>query len=356
MGRAVTDALVVRSCSEVPAAPVRWLWEPFLARGRLAVLDGAPGAGKSLFIADLAARLSRPGALACGAPVSYAHTTILVSAFDDPADTTCPRLRAAGADPDKVLVCGGPGAPVPALPARADALRDLVTERAADLLVLDPLAAFVPKGTERAALAPLAALAAETGCAVLLVRGGRAAHDRDPLGAFGAARTGLVVAAHPDDPDLRVLAQTKSALGGEAAALGFRGTGAPPKLEWVGRVDLSGEELCAAPARAALRPRDRAAAFLNELLANGPRPVLELQHLAAERNLSWATVERAKSALGVRASRERAGDGHQWCWNHPDVLRATQEVTAAMNAMQRYIFRKDTAPLPYDGKRASPPK
>jgi putative DNA primase/helicase len=350
----MSEPLVARRCSEVPAAPVRWLWPGALARGRLAVLDCAASTAAGPFVADLAARLSAGGPLPGGRPLDYAHASVLVSALDDPADTVCPRLRACGANPEKVLVGGGPSAALPPLPGCAAELRRLVTEHCADLLVLDPLAAFLPKGDERRALAPLAELAAETGCAVLLCRTDPRGAARGALGAYGAARTALVLAPHPDDADLWVLAVSKSAYGAPPPSLSFRvRDGAGP--EWCGPTDLSADELCGAPSRAAHRPRDRAAAFLNELLANGPRPVLEIQHLAAKRCLSWATVERAKAALGVRATRERAGEGFQWCWNHPDVYRAEREQTAAMNAMQRYLHRKEHAPLPYDGKHSAAP-
>lgn len=260
----------------MPAAPVRWLWPGVLARGRVAVLDGPASAAKALFVADLAARLSTGGPLPGGHLLDYAHTSALVCALDDLADAVCPRLRACGADPDKVLVAGGPSATMPVLPGWAESLNRFVTESAADLLVLDPLAAFVPKGDERAAVAPLAALAETTGCAVLLCRAESHAAGRKPLGAFGVARTGLVVAPHPDDADLWVLSVSKSAYGAPPASLSFRVRDGA-RLEWCGPADLSAEELCGARSRAAQRPRDRAAAFLTEFVECGPTTVTELQ-------------------------------------------------------------------------------
>ena len=327
-----------RSCAEIDPTPIRWLWKPFLARGKLCVLDGDPGTGKSFVAVDLAARLSRGGPLPDGQPLDRPHTVLLMNAEDDPSDTVRPRAAAAGADLSRVIVVGSPSGsdPQPVFPDCVPAIARLVMGHYADLLVIDPMMAFFPPRAWansdqriRQALAPLAALASDTGCAILLVRhlnksmGPNAVYrGSGSIGILGSARTGLLLARHPDDPDLRVLAMTKTNLGPPAASLGFRlsANATDATLQWTGPVDLTADELCGAQAvQASRRPRERAAEFLKAALATGPRPVSELEKLAVEKGLSWRTLTRVKEALRVESKQRREGDETVWYWFDPSA-------------------------------------
>lgn len=351
-------------CTQIVPGVPKWLWEPYLPRARLVVLDGEPGAGKSLFALDLAARLSRGESLPDGRAPGRPHTTVFLSGEDDPADTLCPRLIAAGANLANVFACA-PGADSPQLlgPEGLSALRGVIEGHFADLLVLDPVTAFLPPGATsdhavREALAPLAALAAETGCTILLVRhlpgatGPNSTYrTRGSLGLLSLARTALRLTRHPDDPDLRVLAVTKNSLGPPPASLGFRlAAGAGPALQWTGAVDLTAEELCGASAsEMRRRPRERAAAFLQEALASGPRPVAELEKLAAEKGLSWRTIERAKEMLRFQAEQVGPRQERSWQWFDPQQ-REDEEAAKRLEIAEvgRLLLRKRPAANPID--------
>jgi len=101
--------LIAPDCPASPRTAVEWLWHPYVARGKLTLLDGDPGCGKSLLTLDLAARLSRgvslPGEFASVAPCR----TLLLSIEDGADDTIWPRLRAAGADLGQLFVAGADG-------------------------------------------------------------------------------------------------------------------------------------------------------------------------------------------------------------------------------------------------------
>jgi hypothetical protein len=216
------------------------------------------------------------------------------------------------------------------LPDCVPDLKRLVEHTRADLLVLDPLSAFLPPALAtsdhriRQALAPLSAAAAETGCAVLLVRcpersvGPNAVYrGAGSAGALGVALTGMLLAQHPEEPDLTALALTKAHLGQMPPALGFRleTDAARTVLYWSGVVDLSANELCVPRTAGLVRgPRQRAVEFLKRILQNGPCSVSRLQELAAKRGLIWRTVERAKRTLNIRTEHLRETG---WRWRLP---------------------------------------
>jgi hypothetical protein len=321
--------------SQIKSATIQWLWEPYLPRGKLAILDGDPGVGKSLLTIDLAARLSRGVQLPNGSPAGRPHVTILLSAEDGAADTTRPRAEAAGADLDQVIAIDvSAGTPL-FFPARLPELEELIREHRADLVVIDPVMAFLPPEVAatldqcvRRGLGPLAALAARTDCAILLVRhlrksdGGHAVHrGLGSIGIIAAARTGLLAARHPADPTLGVLAVTKANLSGSgpSLSLGYRITtddSGRAVVEWTGPIDLSADAL-GESGPAPLRARDQAALWLQVELANGPRSALEIRAAAAEAGIPDRTLDRAKQELRVSSRKVHLKDRAAWYWYDP---------------------------------------
>ena len=189
---------------QVRPAPIRWLWKPYLARGKLAILDGDAGVGKSFFTADLAARLSHGGRMPDGSWRRRKSAVLFLNAEDGLDDTLRPRLEAAGADLTRVYSLGGirledPAGGMMFFPQHLDCLRQAAVAHGPELIVIDPMMAFFPPEVStnndqsiRLALAPLAALAAQTAAAVLLVRQltKRAAARRSTAAAGPSASSG----------------------------------------------------------------------------------------------------------------------------------------------------------------------
>lgn len=325
--------------ADVAAETVAWLSPGRLARGKITVLDGDPGLGKSTLVADWAAALTRGAALPGGAPADPAGV-VLLSAEDGLGDTIRPRLEAAGADLARVLAVTGIADEglerLPSFPDDLPFIEEAVARVDAALVVVDPLMAYLGPEVNsfrdqdvRRALAPLAALAERTGAAVLVIRhlnkaaGGAALYrGGGSIGIIGAARCGLLLAADLDDPERRVLAPTKSNLAVPPPALAFRLETAPgaqvARVAWLGEVACRADQLLAAPpdedARDAL---EEARAFLRELLADGPVAAETARAEARKAGIAEATLRRAKAGLGVRSEKTGFQQPCGWSWALP---------------------------------------
>ena len=346
--------------SEVVPEQVRWLWEGRIARGKLTVLDGDPGTGKSAATTDLAARQSVGKPWPDGAECE-AGGVVILSAEDGLSDTIRPRLDAAGGDPSRVFAVStvldaeGNERQI-AIPDDLHVIEAAIERVGAVLVIIDPLMAFL-SGTVnshrdqdvRRALAPLARLAERTGAAILVVRhlnkgaGGSALYrGGGSIGIVGAARSAFLVAKHPEEEDLRVLAPLKSNLAPPAPSLvfGLSSTeGGAVRVEWKGESNLNAEALLSAPTdheeRSAL---SEAQEFLRDVLADGPVPASDARKEASSAGISTRTLDRARQSLGVVAKREgvpgRRGGG-TWFWRLPEVNAANPEGWRSKSAAGR---------------------
>jgi AAA domain len=315
----------VVSAASVERAPVSWLWRNRIPRGMLSLLFGRPGTGKSLFAAHLAAEVSRRGG-------------VIFATHEDPLKQVArPRLEAAGAALERVHFW------TPLLPEEMRRLADVILERDASLVVIDPIAAHLSVSVYndqevRTALTPLAQVAEETNAAILLLHHPikNPAASAHPLLAVGGSGGGLAGAARvaylwgrsPDDQDERVLACVKSNLGPEAKALAFEldthefdDIGDIPRLIPVGESEVTPQALLGAnqaTGKKAPEKLARACEFLCGYLRLGPRAPAEIKEDAQQHALSWMTIRRAADELGVL----RANAGTKSVWTLPPELLA----------------------------------
>jgi hypothetical protein len=317
-------ALPVRPVSDFDPRPVEWLWPGRLALGKLALLDGDPSMGKSLITLDLCARLSAGQPWPDGAPAPGSGPSLVIGAEDNAHDTLRPRLQALGADLARVFSPDGddPLAAAPLrLPSGTAALDAAVARTGARLVVLDPLATFLDPGvctyyepSVRRALEPVARLAEARRCAVLFVRhlnklrGGRALYrGGGSIALVAVCRSAWLVAADPEAPARRVLAQVKNNLAPPQPSLAYEirtADGAPPAVAWLGPSPKTADDLLAArgPGPAATA-QDEARDFLAAALADGPLTSAELWERAREAGISDRTLYRARGPLEVRIIR-----------------------------------------------------
>ena len=331
MAVAEPGARVLPAC-DVAENPIRWLWPGRLALGKLAVIEGDPGLGKSLVTFDLCARLSRGLPLPDGAVLPEACSSLVLNA-EDGGDTVRSRLVGLGADLGRVYLMEGEA---PHLPSEVGVLEAALERAGARLLVLDPLLAFldakVSSGNDqsvRRALAPLARLAARRSCAVLLVRhlnkqGGKQAVYRGggAIGLVGVCRSAWVVGRDPMDAGRCVLAQVKNNLAGQQPSLAYEVGGEPPespRLRWLGPSRWSADEVVGGLTRGWQRAQARA--FLQALLRDGPRLARDVWVEAQKRGLSERTMKRAKKELGVRSEKGLLNGAQRDYW-----IQAGQEL------------------------------
>src|SRR5579883_3003453 len=174
--------------SKVKPEQVRWLWPGRIPLGKLTILDGDPGLGKSLLTLDLAARVTKGGPMPDGSTSDLGgpRGVVLLACEDDPADTLRPRLDAAGADCSRIVLLSAVREAVPRgdaietrerMPSLADlgAIREAIRQVDAALVIVDPVTAYTVGDTHvdadmRALLAKLAEVAGELGVAIVVVR------------------------------------------------------------------------------------------------------------------------------------------------------------------------------------------
>ena len=328
--------------SEIVPDSIRWLSPGRLALGKITVLDGDPGLGKSTLLCEFAARITRGDPLPGGQP-SPPRGVILLAAEDDLHDTIRPRIDAAGGDPHRIVTLlsvpdrSAPGRPV-ALPGDAPILGAVAAHADAALVIIDPLAGFL--GPRRGAndpahvrriLAALREVAERANVAIVVVRHLNKTSAANPMyrgggsiGIIGSARCGLLLAPDRDDPDRRILAATKENLTAHTPSLAFRlepvpGSGVA-RVVWEGESPVSATQLlhdsAANPGvRSAL---DETRQWLRAALAAGPRPSKTLQEEAAAHGHAHRTLVRARRAEGI-VVRKQPGPHGGWTWELPPL-------------------------------------
>jgi hypothetical protein len=319
---------------------VSWLWPGRLPLGKVSLLDGDPGLGKSTVTLDIAARVSRGWPMPDGTGAGEPAGVVIVSAEDGLADTIVPRLAAAGADLSRIValekVPDEEGGHPFVIPDDLASLERAIADAGARLVVIDPLMAFLSGGTNshrdqdvRRALARVHDMAERTGAVVLVVRhlnktaGGPAVYrGGGSIGIIGAARSGLLVARDPDHDDARVLASTKSNLCAPPSSLGWHledTESGVARVVWDGPSEHGADALLSLPTSGDERTsREEAKDFLREFLSAGPVGAKETQNAARESGISDATLRRARLDLGVVL--ERAGFQGRSMWSLPPTL------------------------------------
>lgn len=323
--------------SEIEPVAVDWLWEGWIPRGKITSIEGDPGTGKSTLTLELAASISTGRALPGGGE-KEPEGVVIWACEDDLQDTVVPRLMAAGADLSRIVAREyvrrtDSWEEAPPFLDNIEALEADIDRVNAALVIVDPLVAFLPPGTNthndhavRHALGPVALLARERHVAVALVRHLHKGTKGNPtyggggsIGFTAAARAALLVANDPDDAfgEGRVVAWAKGNLARRRTSLGFRivEEGCGTRLEWTGETRHTAESLLVANGRPSQTEASPAEKFLTEALRDGPRPAKEIVEAGRLANLSGKQLQTAADHLRIKKDREGFGPGSRVVWS-----------------------------------------
>jgi len=345
---AEADSPIIVRLDEVTPRTVLWLWPHRIPRGKLTLIAGDGGIGKSLLTMDLAHRVSS------GRPwpdsrcdLNPAGGVVILSAEDDVDDTIVPRLKAAGGDLTRIAAIQGVEyaddkrkrrgvrgfnlqSDMPALETAIEGVHGC------SLVIIDPVTAFMgkAKGNDnvevRGCLAPLVQLAGETGVAIVIVShfnkpgaatNATAAHRIIGSVAFSnAARATGIVCRDDEDPKRRLMLPVKANLCREQTGLAYEVNPSDhdpeiPVLHWIdGAVSIKADDALAARATKPTRTRDDVMEWLTDRLAAGPVLAATMNEEGADRGYAAKTLQRAKEELGV-LSRKLPYDGEKtWFW------------------------------------------
>ena len=294
--------------SDVELTPVEWLWKPYLPFGKLSVLQGNPGEGKTYFAMHLAAACTN-GKLLPNMERMEPFNVIYQTAEDGLGDTVKPRLIEAGADLDRVLVIDDSEVQ---LTLSDERIEKAIIENNARLVIIDPIQAYLGADVDmnranevRPIFMRLGQVAQRTGCAILLIghlnkAAGMQSLQRG-LGSIdiaAAVRSVMFIGKLKHDPTMRILTHEKSSLAPPGVSLAFS-LGDEGGFRWVGEYDITADEMLSGIEPQRETKTQQAKDLICTLLAGGKQVLSEdIDKAALERGIPGRTVRDAKRELG----------------------------------------------------------
>jgi predicted ATP-dependent serine protease len=305
--------------SEVQSREIEWLWYPFIPYGKLTIIQGDPGDGKTTMVLNLAAKLSKGEQMDEGMNIAEPTTVIYQTAEDGLADTVKPRLELAGADCERIVVIDESDK---SLSMADERLEEAIQKTKARLLILDPIQAYLGGEMDmnraneaRDMTKKLGALAEKYKCAIVLIghmnkaSGNKAAYrGMGSIDFFAVARSVLLVGRVEGEPELRAVVQIKNNLAvfGHPKAFALSESG----FRWIGDYDITVDEVLGGIAPKANK-MEQAKIMLRELAeTRNAVQSSEVFEMADEQGISKRTMENAKKELGIRAKKIN----NSWYW------------------------------------------
>ena len=321
-----TKSLYIKA-SEVEPKEVRWLWYPYIPYGKVTIVQGNPGDGKSTMLLTLSARLTRGEALPFSMQEAQEPMTVIYQTTeDDKEDTVVPRFIRAGGDRERLLFIREDIKPLTFADNR---ISRVLMETGAKLLILDPLSSYIgdcsinAANEVRPAFNHLIKAAKDFDCAIVLVDHMNKNQLADALyrnngsiDKVGAARSVLTIIKDKDDKSKKYLVQTKANLApmGHGIVLSVGENG----VDFLEEIEADADEILSRCVSSELgRPDSRlqeAMDFISEMLADGKLPARECEAKLREAGIRSGTAKTAKKRLGVVSTKPCI----EWYWSLPE--------------------------------------
>ena len=324
----------------VKVEQIEWLLYPFIPFGKVTIIQGDPGEGKTTMVLQIIAKLTRgepillskksqkeaqqdseenlkQEVLSQDNPIQPVNV-IYQTAEDGLGDTIKPRLLAAGADCSRVLVIDDREQPLTMLDVR---LEEAIMQTKARMVVLDPIQGFLGTDVDmhraneiRPLMKRMAVLAEKYHCAIILIghmnKNSNGKSSYRGLGSIdfqAAARSVLIVGRMKDEPETRVMCHVKSSLAPEGKSVAFR-LDKETGFQWIGEYDISADDLLSGDARG--QKSRIAKEFLLDILADGDMAQKKIEEEASKQGIKKKTLRNAKQELEIDSVKR----GNQWFW------------------------------------------
>lgn len=329
--------LIIERFADIPPEEVHWVWHPYLPEGKITILEGDPGQGKTYLMLAIASALTNGYTLPDqrgkpGPPSQAKQYVIYISAEDGLADTLVPRAIKAGADLQYLFGVRGVstgGEPEPFSFAQLSLLSDTIRDTQAKLIIIDPIQAFLGASVDmhranevRPLMAALGRIAELHHCAILIIRHinkgtGKALYrGMGSIDFTAAARSVLVVAESLEDPNKKIVAQAKNSLAAVGASLVFSIT--DEGFSWCGASKINANDLVSQQPVKSQHQRNSAAEWLIETLRaeEGEMSATSIFAEAEANGINDVTLRRAKTMLRIISFRR----GEKWYWKLPSTI------------------------------------
>ena len=310
---------IVTLYSDVKATRVRWLWNPFIAIGKITLLQGDPGDGKSTMMMNLIAELSNGGATPDGQPFGRPQKVIYQCSEDGLEDTIRPRLERAGADCSRVAyinedICN--------LTLDDEMIRQTILGVNASLLVIDPFQAYLGDSDlynvtgMRRVMKKIGVWATAFDCAIILVghlnkKTGQKELYRGlgSVDVMAMARSVIQIEESDEDPRIRYMRHVKSSLASPGKKLAYcidsGGT-----MKWISSEEKDIKEYDGNRQDPMVKKTETVAVLLVQMLSAGPRTATSILDAFSQKDISERTVNNVKKMMGIKSYRKNG----QWFW------------------------------------------
>ena len=307
--------------SEVVSTNVEWLWKPYIPFGKVSILQGNPGEGKTYFAMQLAAACTGRKLLP-GMEEIEPFNMIYQTAEDGLGDTIRPRLEEAGADLERILVIDDEDKPLTLTDER---LEKAIRENSARLVIIDPIQAFLGADVDmnranevRPVFRKLGDIAQDNRAAILLIGHLNKANGMSSLqrglgstDIIAAVRSALFIGKLKDDPTIRVLTHEKSSLAPAGDSIAFT-LGDEDGFSWIGAVEITADQLLSGAKEVTPKATkvEQGVKLLEEMLRDGAKASnRDILARAKSLGISRRTLNDSKARLGERLKSEPSADG-----------------------------------------------